>query len=66
MAFCWIDRVVDRQYGPAGIAEDDLDALVLERTQQDFRPGQGGGFGHGWVEGKGLAHARIQDRSGAA
>jgi hypothetical protein len=30
------DGVVDRQDGAAGVAEDDLDALVLEGAQEDF------------------------------
>ena len=41
------DRVVDRQYGAAGIAEDDLDALVLQGAEQDFCSGLAGFGGHG-------------------
>ena len=29
-------RVVDRQYRAAGIAEDDLHALILQGAEQDF------------------------------
>jgi hypothetical protein len=29
-------RVVDRQHGAAGIAENDFDALILQRTDQNF------------------------------
>ena len=43
-------RVVDRQHRPARIAENDLDPLVLERTQEYLRAGGGGGFGTGrWL-----------------
>ena len=33
-------RVVDRQDRAAGIAEDDLDALIHQRLDDDFRPRQ--------------------------
>ena len=38
------ERVVDRQYRPAWVAEDNIDSLVLQRAQEDFRAG-GGNFG---------------------
>ena len=38
------DRVVDRQHRAAGIAEDDLDALILERLDHHF--GAGHVLGH--------------------
>jgi hypothetical protein len=31
-------RVVDRQYGAAGIAENHIDALVDQRLDEDLRP----------------------------
>ena len=33
------DRVVDRQHGAARIAEERLDALVLQRLDDHFRAG---------------------------
>jgi len=43
-------RVVDRQYRAAGIAEDQLDALVHQRLEYDFRAGQfGAEIGRGGV-----------------
>ena len=33
------NRVIDRQYGAAGIAENDIHALRLESPEQRFRPG---------------------------
>ena len=47
-------RVVDRQYRAAGVAEDDLHAVVLERAQDDLgaRHRQGG-FGAGGLHGGG-------------
>jgi len=43
-----IDRVIDRQHGSAGIAEDDLDPLIAERPQQNFGAGllQSSGHAH--------------------
>jgi hypothetical protein len=34
-----IKRVIDRQYGPARIAEDDLDALLFERVEEKLGAG---------------------------
>ena len=33
------DRVIDRQHRAAGIAEDDIDALILQRFDDHFRAG---------------------------
>ena len=47
------DRVVDRQYGATGIAEDILYALIHQRLEDDFRTrhlglgGWAGGIGDG-------------------
>ena len=54
-------RVVDRQYGAAGIPEDDLYALILEGAEENFcsrlgfvcrhgrAPGDSGGEPIGWM-----------------
>ena len=40
-----VEGVVDRQDRPAGIAEQDLHALVDERAHDDLRAGPGSGLG---------------------
>ena len=39
-----VQRVVDRQHGAAGQAEDDVDAFPLQTLQHDPRPWQFHGF----------------------
>jgi hypothetical protein len=38
-------RVVDREHGAAGIAEDDLDALILQRPEHDLGARHHSGIG---------------------